>query len=40
MGIANEDFAEYVVERLGIAIINVSAITEHICVHKCKAVIP
>ena len=31
MGIANEDFAEYVVERLGIAIVNVSAITEHMC---------
>ena len=30
MGTANEDFAEYVVERLGIAIINVSSIAEHI----------
>ena len=30
MGTANEDFAEHVVERLGIAIINVSAIAEHI----------
>ena len=33
MGTANEDFAEYAVERLGIAIINVSTITEHIRVN-------